>query len=430
MCALLLLAGCSDSQQPGDDTNPYLPIAGLTIPRQGNAGEKVVLHGRGFTADNRIFLQRNGETEMTEAEVVHIDGTSLHFIVPDELHTGFYAVVLCRGEKMTRIGGINVLADSYEPGDFEIYVLAGEAMEVYPASVSKQVIAGTPLPDSRVKDLEYSGYVEATPDGMLYSLSYQMDIVDGWLKDVYRLSAYDMQTGRRMAPRQLETSRSLNNFFAIGQIDGRFHLLQDDSEHRIYTLTEWSEESQRVVQTFDFSAYGSAYIISRSHKCIYYPAERVLLLCGNMGTGEDMVQSSFALDLETGYVYRTGNDANYRYSYEVADGLLYCFATELDRSEDTDNYIIGTRVLLVDNVRDWTMGKSGATELAFISGVGFEAPVYSPVTGKIYGLDDVEEPGMLLTFDPQTGTFDGKKWINPGVGGIFYAPAPEDETEN
>lgn len=89
--------------------------------------------------------------------MVHADETSVRFTVPGTLPTGFYVVILQQNGTTTRIGGINISGDSYEPGDFEIYVLAGERLEVYPASVSKQVVADEPLPDSGVKDLDFSG---------------------------------------------------------------------------------------------------------------------------------------------------------------------------------------------------------------------------------------------------------------------------------
>lgn len=408
----LLVAGCADKQSETDSYNPYLPIAGLTIPRQGTVGEEVMVQGRGFAADCRIFLLLNGETSSTEVQVVQADETSLRFTVPETLPTGFYVVILQQNGATTRIGGINISGDKYESGDFEIYVLTGERLEIYPASVSKQVIAQEPLPDSGTKDLDYSGYVEALPDGMLYYTSYGVYVIDGWIKELHDIGTYNMRTGERTSPQQIE------DFFAMGQIDGKFHLLKTDiKENRIYTLVEWSETGEREVRTFDFSAFGSARILVPDQRFVYYPAERVLLVYGNMGQGDSMAQSTFTLDLQTGEVFRTGNNANYRYTYAVAEDRLYCFATQLD-----DGDAVGMKVLRIDDVRRWSLGGEGATELLSVSGTGFDFPVYSPETGLIYGVNDSESFGALLTFDLRTNSIAGKKWINPGIAGLFYAP--------
>lgn len=415
----LLLAGCADKETEKEQLNPYRPIAELTIPRQGSVGEEVAIQGHGFAADCRISLQLNGATSSTEVQVVHADENSVRIAVPDTLQTGFYAVILQQNGATTRIGGINISGDSYEPGDFEIYVLAGEQLEVYPASVSKQIIAGEPLPDSGTKDLDFSGYVEALPDGMLYYSSHGVYVVDGWIKELYDIGAYNMLTGVRTTPRQIE------DFFAMGQIDGKFHLLKTDiKENRIYTLVEWSASDEREIRKFDFTAFGSARILVPDQRFVYYPAEQVLLVYGNMGQGESMAQSTFTLDLQTGEVFRTGDNADYRYAYAVAENRLYCFATQLD-----DGDAVGTKVLRIDDVRRWSIGGEGAMELLSISGTGFDCPVYSPKTGMIYGVNDSESFETLLTFDPQTNSFAEKKWIKPGIAGLFYAPQLPSNTK-
>ena len=108
----LLLSGCADKQTEQGHSNPYLPIAGLSIPRQGTVGEEVTMQGRGFAADCRIFLLLNGETSSTEVQVVHADETSVRFTVPGTLPTGFYVVILQQNGTTTRIGGINISGDS------------------------------------------------------------------------------------------------------------------------------------------------------------------------------------------------------------------------------------------------------------------------------------------------------------------------------
>lgn len=410
----LLLAGCTDKETEKEQLNPYQPIAELTIPRQGTVGEEVAIQGRGFAADCRISLQLNGATSSTEVQVAHAGENSVRITVPDTLQTGFYVVILQQNGATTRIGGINISGDSYESDNFEIYVLAGEQLEVYPASVSKQVIADTPLPDSRTKDLQFSGYVEALPDGMLYYASHGFDEVS-YLKEVYAIGVYNMLTGERTTPIQIE------NFFVMGQIDGKFHLLKTDiKKNRIYTLVEWSASEEREIQKFDFTAFGSARILVPDQRFVYYPAEQVLLVYGNMSQGESTAQSTFTLDLQTGEVFRTGNNANYRYAYAVVEDRLYCFATQLDEGD-----AVGTKVLQIDDVRQWSIGGKGAEELLSVSGTGFERPVYSPVTGMIYGVNvnnDNDSFETLLTFDPQTNRFAEKKWINPGIAGLFYAP--------
>lgn len=415
----LLLAGCADKETEKEQLNPYRPIAELTIPRQGTVGEEVAIQGHGFAADCRISLQLNGATSATEVQVVHADENSVRIAVPDTLQTGFYAVILQQNDATTRIGGINISGDSYESGDFEIYVLAGERLEVYPASVSKQIIADEPLPDSGTKDLDFSGYVEALPDGMLYYASHGVYVVDGWIKELYDIGAYNMLTGDRTTPRQIE------DFFAMGQIDGKFHLLKTDiKENRIYTLVEWSASDEREIRKFDFTAFGSVRILVPDQRFVYYPAEQVLLVYGNMGQGESMAQSTFTLDLLTGEVFRTGNNADYRYAYAVAEDRLYCFATQLD-----DGDAVGTKVLRIDDVRRWSIGGEGAVELLSVSGTGFDCPVYSPKTGMIYGVNDSESFETLLTFDPRTNRFAEKKWIKPGIAGLFMPPQLSSNTK-
>ena len=66
------------------------------------------------------------------------------------------------------------------------------------------------------------------------------------------------------------------------------------------------------------------------------------------------------------------------------------------------------------------MAGSGAIMVAELPGMAFDMPVYSPVNNMIYGVNDAETFGAILTFNPETNSFEGKRWISPGVGGYFY----------
>ncbi len=419
LCIVLLAAGCDKETVKTEEPNPYKPITGLSIPREALIGEEVTFGGRGFARDCRIELQLNGAEERTALTVVSVDEASVRLEVPRTIRTGFYAVVLTQGGKSTRIGGINIAGDYYETGDFEIYVLSDEKLQVYPASVSKQVIDITPLPGSGTKVLDNSGYVEAMPDGWLYYTSFGTYVIDGWIKERRSLGAYNMLTGKSISPRDID------DLFTIGRVGEDFCIMTMDSEYRIYTLSKWTPAGKEDIKTFDFSVHGSARILVPDQKFVYYPEENVILIYGNMGTGESMAQSTFTLDIATGEAIRTGNDANHRYCYAVAGEDLYCFATKLD-----DGDVVETKILHIDNVREWSVGGTGATLVTTLPGSGFMSPVYSPLTGKIYGADSSSSFDVVMTFDPQTGTVEGKKWIKPGIAGMFYASAPENETEN
>ncbi len=425
VCVCLLAAGCAEKLVETESVNPYRPIAALSIPRLALSGEEVSISGRGFAADCSIALQLNGATETTEVTVLDINENSVRIAIPKTLSTGFYAVILTQGGKSTRIGGINLAGDVYEAGDFEIYVLSDEKLQVYPASVSKQVIGALPLPDSGTKALDNSGFVEAMPDGWLYYTSFGTYVVDGWIKERRSLGAYNMQTSERIAPRDMD------ELFAIGRVGNDFCIMTvevtkvestGEKKYSTYTLSKWTPAAKEDIQTFDFSPYGSARILVPDMRFVYYPKEKVILLYGNMGTGDSMAQSTFTLDVATGEVIRTGNDATHRYCYAVAGDALYCFATKLD-----DGDVVETKVLLIDNVRDWSVGGSGATLVTTVPASAFLSPVYSPLTGKIYGADSSAPFGKVMTFDIQTGTVEGKKWINPGIAGMFYAAAPANE---
>ncbi len=412
----LLAAGCAEERIETETDNPYRPIANLSIPRQAMVGGEITIAGEGFAGDCRISLQMNGEAEAVEVTVLGVDETSVRIAIPETLSTGFYAVILTQGGVSTRIGGINLAGESYEADDFEIYVLADEALQVYPASVSKQVMGEYPLPDSGTKVLDNSGFVEAMPDGWLYYTSFGTYVIDGWIKERRSLGAYNMLTAERIAPRDID------DLFAIGRVGDDFCIMTVDSDYRIYTLSKWTPAGKTDIQTFDFSLYGSARILVPDQRFVYYPEENVILVYGNMGTGDSMAQSTFTLDVATGEVIRTGNDASHRYCYAVAGDELYCFATKFE-----DGDVVEAKILRIENVREWSVGGTGAVLVTTLPGSGFMSPVYSPLTGRVYGTDSSSSFDTVITFDPQSGAIEGRKWISPGIAGMFYSAAPVNE---
>lgn len=80
-----------------------------------------------------------------------------------------------------------------------------------------------------------------------------------------------------------------------------------------------------------------------------------------------------------------------------------------------------TKALHITNPARWNLIGEGATLVSSIDRTMFVKPAYSPITGLIYALDDIETPGAVLMFNTATERFESKKWVNPGVASLFYA---------
>lgn len=399
---------CSENGKEEIFENPYIPVRNLEIPKHASQGDTIRITGQ-FEESYDVAVVRNGATDKIECSVLSVDAVSLWVVLPADCESGFYAVILSNNGEDFKVGGINISGGVYEDTDFELYVLRGATMDIHEASVSKQLISESALPESAVKDLDFSGYVVALPSGMLYYTSYGMYVVDGWIKEIHNIGAYNMQTKERITP------ISVDNLFVIGTINNEFYIIKSDSEYKTYTLLKWTHLGEEVVTQFDFSALGGARILSLDQKFHYYAKENVILISGNMGKGDSMAQSAFAIDLDSGQIYQVGNNSNYRYAFVPAGEKLYCFATLLD-----DGDIVKSVVMEIQDVRNWSMAGSGATMVAELPGMAFDMPVYSPVNNMIYGVNDAETFGAILTFNPETNSFEGKRWISPGVGGYFY----------
>ncbi len=428
LSAALLLAGCAEESTRTEESNPYLPIAGLSIPREAAAGVEITISGVGFAEDCRIALQLNGSSEIIPATVISADNTHVTFSTPTKAEAGFYAIILTQDGKTTRIGGINITASSYDWGDFEIYVLAGQNLDVHAASVSKQIYEAEALPDSRTKHLEQSGYVEAMADGRLYFASNGLEYTDGWLLERRGLGCYNMITGKRSTPEYVD------DLFAIGQVDGEFCTLRhyipkpwETTTTSTYTL-QWHDSGKSMTFDFAVSGIGATKINSRDMRFVHHPDENVILLCGAL-SGDVQDEVSLVIDLEDQSVYRTGNNPDHRYAYIMVGHELYCFASEytpisFDATGDgSGGEIVGLKVLRITDVRNWRLGASisGAELVCTVPGVAISQPVYSPVTGLVYGAQMGQEGiDLVMSFNPQSGKMEGRRWIMPGIGSMFY----------
>ena len=406
----LLIIACSDSQEQLVDDNQYLPIKNLDIPKHASQGDTISIKGEGFDVDTKLGILRNASVVEYECKIVSVDERSVNIVLPSTCESGFYIVVLHADNNTHRIGGINILGGLYEESDFELYVLKGAMMEIYPASMSKQLVALNPVPNSSMKDLDFSGFVVALSNGMVYHTSYGVYVVDGWIKEIHNLSAYNIQTNQKYSP------IAIQNLFVIGEIQDEFYIIKTDANYKQYDLIKWSGTTEELVRSFDFSMYGGARILSVDQKFQYFEKEQVILFSGNMGKGDSMEQVAFVLDMVSGQVYKVGNSPNYRYAFASTYDKLFCFATELD-----DGDVVKTVVMQIDDVRNWSMSGLGARQVAQLDGVAFDMPQFSPVSGMIYGVHDAESFAAITTFNPITNSFESKRWIAPGVAGYFFA---------
>lgn len=404
---LLLLGGCSDKKtEAGETNNPYLPIAELVIPREAVAGTIVTLQGVGFTEDCRIFLQLNGETENTPTKIVSFDDKSLCFTISPSLNMGFYIVVLRKDGKYHKIGGINVSVDNYLEEDFEIYALAGENQEIYPSSVSKQ-LKGTALANSSTLQGDgYFGSVVPLADGKVYYCGF--NVLINPIRYEYKVSCYDAKTQTNIA------YGLIPGLCAIGNINNELHLLTT-TDSKLFNLYKYDKGAQTYVKTFDMSPFGVQRLLETDMAFEYHAASGNILLSGTIGKGEDIAQANFALNFNTGVVTSNGDNGSYRYWFSVVGEKLYCFATQIIEE------IPMTKAMLITNPARWNLTGEGATLLTSIERTMFAKPAYSPITGLIYGLDNVDEPGAVLMFNTATDRFESKKWVNPGVACLFYA---------
>lgn len=403
---LLLMGGCSDKKtEAGETNNPYLPIADLVIPREAVAGADVTLQGVGFTEDCRIFVQLNGETTNTPTKTVSFDDKSLCFTLPSSIGMGFYVVVLRKDGKYHKIGGINVRVDNYLEEDFEVYALAGEKQEVYPVSVSKQ-LKGTAFANSSTLQGDYFGSVVALSDGKIYYCGFTVLINP--IRYQYNVSFYDAKTQTNV------TYGVIQGLCAIGNINNELYLLTT-TDNKLYNLYKYEKGEQTFVKTFDMSPFGGKRLLENDMAFQYHAASGNILISGIIGEGTELAQANFALNFNTGVVTSNGDNGSYSYWFSVVEEKLYCFATEVIEE------IPMTKAMLITNPARWNLTGEGATLLASIERTMFAKPAYSPITGLIYGMDDIEEPGAVLMFNTTNNRFESKKWVNPGVACLFYA---------
>lgn len=121
--AVVSFAACSDDKEdPIDDTDPFLPIAQLEIPKQQLVGTDITVYGKGFDAECSILLQLNGGDTFS-TEIVEVSGDSVVFRPLEELETRFLYYHPAKGGKQYRIGGINLYSDTLGEDDMEAYAV-------------------------------------------------------------------------------------------------------------------------------------------------------------------------------------------------------------------------------------------------------------------------------------------------------------------
>lgn len=410
--AALLAIGCTEKKTTEEPLNPYLPIRDLVIPTLAITGEDITLQGRGFMADCGMEFQLNGETEKTEAQVVSVDEQSLVLTVPVSLKLGFYALVLTQNGKSTKIGGLNVKGDTFNESDFELYAVAGNKKEIYPVSISMQVQGKSPLKNSSTSIFGYEGYAVGTPDGKVYYAAFDMGSGG---KQIYDVGSYDSKTQTNQGAKRVD------DFFAMGQIDGKFHILKT-ADRTTYTLVVWDNGTETVVRTFDFSPIGSQRILVLDSRFVYHAPTKTIVISGNMGSGDNVGQATVSLSLEAGTVTQNGGVSTMNYWAATTGTDLYCFAMKTNSDETYT-----TQVYHIENPQQWNVNGSGATLVATLTGMGFGCPIYSPVSGKIYGMNDFDASDIVVTFDPATNSFESRKWVNPQLNYLVYIPQIKSE---
>lgn len=395
---MMLFIACSEDEVKTDETDPFLPITGLQIPKQELAGNEITLQGKGFDKDCRIQLQLNGGN-VFDTEIVTRGEESLVFRTP-LLETGFYVIILNQKDKTYRIGGINLTREGIAAGDIEAYgVLGEENSEVYPISISKKLKGE--LLFSLERGNTFCGGVVA--DSVWYYSNYytKYDQNDYPIGQFYTIGAYDFRTKTNKT-----LQKDIAGFLAMGWMKGRLYIIQHSDG--VCRMKEWADGTFR--ETMNFSYRVGRLITINEGIFLYDEAHEALVMSGRDLAG-DTRKFVWVLDLVHPEIREIGGESEINFRMEVCGGAIYFFG---EKVIDRDKGVIDTYVLRPENPTQWLF--SELTPEVILSNVAFSSPVYLQQNKVVYAIDDRE---TILTYDVQSKRLTGGKWVNSGMVGLF-----------
>lgn len=403
-CLLAVFTACSDDNNTTDDRNPFSPLTGLNIPVRVNVGTEVHIQGEGFAPDCEIWLQLNGGDKI-QATVIKVEKTGIVFTVA-EASSGFYAVILVQGGKEYRIGGINLVANELSPELIEAYAVRGEmAPVVYPVSISEKTV-GQPLFEMRPG--YYFGSVVSAADGNVYYSGFdsRYDETTHMVKMVYYIDYYDFHTGEK---RNIPYER-VNEFFAMGLIDGELHILCTSDEQN-FDLVKLAVDGQgTVVRTYNLGALAGR-IWSEDLSFIHDAGRGVIYLNAYL-KGAVPEGKAYVLDLNTGEAKVIDGGAK-RFSTVMIEEEVYYFCRELT---DEEQEIFTTTIFHPADPLNWGVNDVSAV-VATLDNVSFGLPFYNAEKHVFYGIGDEE---VVYTWDPATPTSKPSQWVKTGCEYLFH----------
>lgn len=397
---LAVFAACSEEDRQLEDGAVFSPVSGINIPVRADVGAEVTIQGKGFASDCEIWLQLNGGNKV-QARVIKVDDSGIVFSVSGA-NSGFYAVILVQGEKEYRIGGINLVATDLEPGQVEAYAVRGElAPVVYPVSITGKTV-GQPL--FAMRPGYYFGTVVSAADGKIYYSGFdsRYDEVTHMAKMVYYIDYYDIRTAEKKA---ISYAR-VNDYFAMGLIDGELYLLCTSDQENFDLVKLSADGNGEVTHTYNLAALAGK-IWSEDLRFVHDPQRGVIYLNAYL-KGANPAGKTYVLNLNSN-VAKVMDGGSKRFSTVLVGSEVYYFCREM--MDD----LYTTTVWHPSDPLDWQLNDPSAL-IGTLSGIEFSAPFYNPDKSVFYGIGADE---VIYTWDPAHPTAKPTQWVKSGCEYLF-----------
>ncbi len=411
--AVVSFAACSDDKEdPIDDTDPFLPIAQLEIPKQQLVGTDITVYGKGFDVECSILLQLNGGDTFS-TEIVEVSGDSVVFRPLEELETGFYIIILQKGGKQYRIGGINLYSDTLGEDDMEAYAVAKNTngFGFYPVSVSKQ-LKGELLFNFGNNSSEYYGGLIIGQT--FYHASFvSKDVVEYPFTRVYSfysIGSYDFETGE-----QVTLMNEERGLVGMGEINGSLHIIQLDYTENIYRLKKW--ENGGFVEVKSFTAGGTE-LITLNSGIFLHDVDQNTLLMGVYDMAGLTESFAWKLDMNVAnwQLTRFGGTSDIDYNFvQVGEEIYVVGARSVVTNEETGEEAYTSYIFKPANPANWVFN-TGDVVSTFENSL-FTAPCYNADKEVIYLIS--EDDQTVNTYDIQKEQLTGGKWVNSSIYGLF-----------
>ena len=411
--AVVYLTACSDDKDaPVVDTDPFLPVTQLEIPKRQLVGTDITICGKGFDAECSVFLQLNGGDTFS-AEIVEVGGDSLVLRPSGELEAGFYIIILKKGDKQYRIGGINLHSDSLNLKDMEAYAVgkSSDGLGFYPVSVSKQ-LKGELLFSIGGAESEFYGGLVIGPT--FYHASFvSRDVFEDPFTRVYdffTIGSYDLESGEQET--LMNEERGL---VGIGNIDGLLHIIQFDKAENLYRLKKW--EDGEFIEIKSFTAGGTE-LIRLNSGVFLHDASRNTLLMGVFDMAGLTESFAWKLDMSAAnwQLAKFGGTSDIDYNFiPCGEDIYVAGARSVITDEDIGIETYTSYIFKPQDPSNWSFN-SGNLISTFENSL-FISPCYNADKEVIYLIS--EDDQTINTYDIQKEQLTGGKWVNSGIYGLF-----------